>query len=323
MDTFFSDPKGLRLAIQGEMKREQEEGELTEEELSRMVEAAQPPLPVGHPSNPVPSRPLRGEGGSGEKSKATPAPYNLRSKVTVGPIPWTGAPPLQPPPPLPEVKEGPETPADEEKTPRLPQPARFVPGPGAFPSGGEGSGSEEEEEREEDHGDNLHGGDYDAEEADVSIPAGSSYSKSGDQEEPSLGELKAYCEDQFAYLSSIIQALNSRIQILEHRTSTSVPLAMTFAHGSRADPSSPPRHARTRSGMGVPKQHQERPAPTQEGVQAFLKLNSTYPSLKAVRAAKLRTLQAQMGLPPTLLDAKVSEWSVDGLYTLLCTHHEA
>jgi hypothetical protein len=134
----------------------------------------------------------------------------------------------------------------------------------------------------------------------------------------------AYSEEQFTSMMGVLNSFGARISALELKVASSVPLASVYHQrkDSTGGPSSPPR-AHTRSGVGVPKARGHRLMVDREKVAHFACLNPSYPSLRAIRTAKIKVLCETMGLPTTPLEWKASDWTEEGIYTRLVTEHEA
>lgn len=278
MDSFLTNPESIRSVLEAGVRKEGEEGELNEQEVSQLLEgldpAPQPPTPSTRA--PRPKFTLRGEGGSGERASV---PGGWEEGGSGGSI---TAPPQ------------PQSPGEEE---------------------------EEEGDSLVEEGGGV-GGDVEAEAGDVSHGTPSVWTPSHPESKGELGEFKAYCEEQFQALYSMVQPLVGRLSALELRTSHSIPLATNLREGGRGSQASPPRHSRTRSGVGVPRAGAGPPTISKEIIGEFLRHNSTYPTFRAVRAAKLSALQSQLGLEVKALEPKVSDWTEEGLYTQLTIAHD-
>lgn len=140
-----------------------------------------------------------------------------------------------------------------------------------------------------------------------------------------VGELRLYVEDAVKAMGLLITPIQERIQKIEIAVSPSIPFATLPGshHRQPSDkgkrPTSPPT---TKSGVGIPYAGTPRPVVSQAMVSAFFSKNRDYPSLKAVREAKLKQLQMMQNLPPTMITVGVSEWTEAGLYTALVKEHE-
>lgn len=143
--------------------------------------------------------------------------------------------------------------------------------------------------------------------------------------EKELAHLKAYMEDQARAFNAMIAPLQSRVQHLEVASAPVVPLAtLPSTHtrgGSRGGAKSPPRPG-TKSGVGVPRVGSTSPAVSQAAVEAFVAKNRDYPSVGAIRRAKLNQLQSVQGLPGLPVEIQVSDWTVEGIYKALKQVHE-
>lgn len=140
-----------------------------------------------------------------------------------------------------------------------------------------------------------------------------------------IANLKLFVDDQAKSLNAIIVPLQSRIQRLEAKSSPSIPVASIGSLHQRQQSGggtqSPPRPT-TRSGVGVPHAGSANPVVSLSAVEAFTAKNRDYPSLKAVRDAKLHRLQVEQGLVPQLLKVGVADWNASRLYQILCDAHE-
>jgi hypothetical protein len=168
-------------------------------------------------------------------------------------------------------------------------------------------------------------GDWQEEREEEEASAATRLSDQVSQIRQELGNLRAYIEDQMGAMSAIIAPIQTRLQRLEAGQSASVPLAplgrahMRTQSGSAS--TSPPRPA-TKSGVGVPRLGSTGPTITKAPIETFLSRNPDYPSLAAIRKAKLRQLQATMGLSPIDLTVGVADWVVGRIYELLVKAHE-
>jgi hypothetical protein len=139
-------------------------------------------------------------------------------------------------------------------------------------------------------------------------------------------DLRTYLDYQVQAINQIITPFQSRLQRLEGAASPSIPLAVMEHRRQRSSQGSPatsPPRGHTKSGVGIPKLRSG-PAPiNKDTIAAFLARNKEYPSLTAVRRAKLKQLQGLCQLPGADIDVGVASWNVEGLVTLLkTTHHE-
>lgn len=143
--------------------------------------------------------------------------------------------------------------------------------------------------------------------------------------EKELAYLRAYMEDQAKAFNAVIAPLQSRVQRLEASAAPSVQLAsLPTAHlraGSRVGSKSPPRPG-TRSGVGVPRAGSTASSVSRGVVEAFIARNRDYPSVGAIRRAKLNQLQSMQGLPGLQVEIQVSDWTAEGVYLALKRAHE-
>lgn len=140
-----------------------------------------------------------------------------------------------------------------------------------------------------------------------------------------LGDLRMYVEDQMKAINEILAPMQVQIQRLEAAIAPSVPLAQ-MGHRVRksqsdGQPASPPR-VMTRSGVGVPRIQSPPPTLDTTPIRVFLSKNSGYPSIRAIREAKLKQLQVSCGLVPRQIDVGVSAWTYEGLSAQIKGVHE-
>lgn len=149
-----------------------------------------------------------------------------------------------------------------------------------------------------------------------------SVARSLDEGNPTaISELRAYCEDQFRSLFQILTPLTVRVEQLERRTSASIPTTVAMGRKVQAESPPPTRHSRVLSGTGV-KELRIPKVLNQEIIASFARSNPTYPTLKVVREAKLRTLLSLLGLEFRPVEVRPSEWTGEGLYTLLSAEYQ-
>lgn len=177
------------------------------------------------------------------------------------------------------------------------------------------------EKEEEDDEVSLHGGDPEADEGDASVRDRSQSSGVRPDLESHVLDLQRFCEEQFNTLFQLVQSVSGRLDRVEARLPSAVPLASPLRGTGAVSPPSARAHLRTKSGVGVPRVGGAPPDIPKDRVEGFLRHSPTYPSLAHIRNSKLTSLQASLGLAPVKLEPKVSEWTVEGLYTLLVTAH--
>lgn len=357
MEELFRNPSSIRQGMKEALAGAHEQKEITEQEMEALVrELEEPPRPsvtdglktAGKKGEVV----LRGEGGSGEQRRPVVAGQGGNVSSSSPQMGWSdrvasfwttdllskggnhepsdkGTPSGSSG--VSDVKgseEGEvcEAGGEGEEKKGEQQPMLDL-GQGQGDEVAEVKGKEEEEEEEEEYwsgGGEGVGGDVEAHGGDVSGQAPSASSKGQASSKAEIAELKSYCEEQFASIMSIIQPLASRIETLEREASGKIPI--------RGINGSPPRVTRHRSIVGMEPPALggrkgsivgKKPVIDKEKVSTFARVNPVYPSMRAVRAAKLNQLQRLLGVTELPIEVKVSEWTAEGLYTLLVVKHEA
>jgi len=176
------------------------------------------------------------------------------------------------------------------------------------------SGGEEVEDPEDHHSEaSFRGGDVVADEGDVSTQPSdhrTSNLSRGGVVGPSFRE---YCDEQFHSITSLITSLQARIEVLEMTSARAISSASALGRPTSFTPGSPPRVGRPLSGGAHLGGGQTSPPINKEVVVNFFRLNAAYPSLTAVRKAKLKNLLGLLGVERRDLDMRVSEWSVEGI----------
>jgi len=314
MESVFTNPKGLSEELKKVITEAEEKGEVGEEEMVTLIQEAEkgPPskaLKTGEGEKKGKEKMVfRGEGGSGE-----PRVKEIKKEKAME---------LQPGFQYKEPGGGGRGEKKEKK----------VAGAQDAKEGmeeGEGGGEEEGSLLEEEGGDweqaeEAAGGDAEAHTEDVASSAFTTPSQMRKREETELGELRAYCEEQFASLVSMIQPLLARVESLERASASRVPLNPGML--------SPPRHLHKRvgsgggggagggrGGAGTP----GRKEVPREKVASFIRTYPSFPTLAVTRRAKVRQLQEAMGLDPKEIEVRASEWTEEGLYTLMVVAHDA
>lgn len=287
LESFFTKPKELGEMLKKGMQQGKEEGDVTDQELTQLMEELEvkPGVKADNPKRS--DLKLRGEGGSGELR--IPA---LTTDESSG----------------------------EKDTPTTPKPSQQQ-------RGREEKQKEEEkvvelEEEEEDHWEETQnpGVGVDVEEGDVAKRSiGTSSYGTASHSDP-IADLREYCEAQFRSWAQIMTPLLARVEALERGSSSRVPFVPLSASpprgGGRSDMGS---HIRKRSNGVGPLRAGASLEIDKEEIAKFIQKNPTFPSLGRVRESKLRLLQATMGLPPQTLEIKTSDWSKEGIYSLLVT----
>lgn len=321
MEELFRNPSSIRQGMKEALAGAHEQKEITEQEMEALVrELEEPPRPsvtdglktAGKKGEVV----LRGEGGSGEQRRPVVAGQGGNVSSSSPQMGWS------------------DRVASFWTTDLLSKGGNHEPSDKGTPSGSSGvsdvKGSEEGEvceaggEGEEKRGEQQPMLDLGQGQGDLSGQAPSASSKGQASSKAEIAELKSYCEEQFASIMSIIQPLASRIETLEREASGKIPI--------RGINGSPPRVTRHRSIVGMEPPALggrkgsivgKKPVIDKEKVSTFARVNPMYPSMRAVRAAKLNQLQRLLGVTELPIEVKVSEWTAEGLYTLLVVKHEA
>lgn len=121
--------------------------------------------------------------------------------------------------------------------------------------------------------------------------------------------LRHAIDDKYQALNAVVAPLAARVQRLEAGAAMSVPIG----HGVLSS-SSPPRQSRPNS-VGMPRLGSPPPGfkISEATIAGFLSKNRSYPSIQAIRTAKLRALAALCGVTKEIPTIGPAEWTVSGL----------
>lgn len=319
MESFYANPLELKNVLVEGMKLGKEEGAVTDEELTHLMEKLEhDPTQKGVAKPDVP-RGLRGEGGSGELKIQPPKSAPVVAPEETPTTPKSTSKKGKKKQKKEEKEKSPKKEEERKDSEDLEKKEEEVPEETKVPSRVPTPSPEEEDQWEEPQNPGIGA---DVEEGDVTNQSTKSSSYVSVERGDSVGDLREYMETQFQSLMQILTPLMSRVETLERKASTRAPFVPLSP--------SPPRlrseeggstHVRRRSGGVGPVRASSTVEISIDDVKAYLAKNPMYPSMSRVRESKLKVLQTSLGLDPLPLEVKASDWSKEGLYSLLVTAH--